>query len=416
MNDAQCPPALSSSQLVKLRCQFCQFQFGEVHWLRDHLEKQHIQDMFRCQFSPDCGQNFLTVPELRLHLTTFHAHQTFDCAKLAKSGKVGLPRDLRLWRCGQCGDKLYCQERAAKHRDLKYECRACERYSLPSLQRLNTHINLRHGSWTVKLGPGGLVLGPKLTVRAETPPSVEKGPEAKKEKSSFHSQVESGFSCAPCGHSESTFADIEEHLRDRHNIPRDNQAAILSSIILPRREWLAVQECLLCGSAFLSKPQLLHHITNCHQGSPLLKSGAERVRTTCRICHFSSDSRVSMERHLNREHKPEIFFQDQQISPLDNISNLQTVPSKNDRSDTKKKQSNREQIVVATKKKDKDRKYMNSDSLKEKEEMKGKSYLGNFNEIKRNKKRKRLKKMEFQELFDLKNKIEKQLEDLDYQE
>ena len=151
---------LGHPALPSLSCDLCDWFAGSTAALQTHLASQHSEDMFGCQASPACRQIFLTVGELRHHLTSSHHHQTFDCVKLVKAGRVRLPRDLRLARCVQCRASLYTQAARAGHgcgAGLSYECRACERYQLASVEKLETHINLRHGSWAVKTVQGSLV-------------------------------------------------------------------------------------------------------------------------------------------------------------------------------------------------------------------------------------------------------------------
>ena len=141
-----------------LPCQFCHSVAETAAGLKVHQSWHHSEQMFRCQVSPECSQSFLTVSELRLHLTGSHLLPAFDCGKLARAGRVLLPRELRLARCSLCRAELYTEQARTGHgcgAGLSYECRACERYTLPSWDKLNTHVNLKHGSWVVKTVQAG---------------------------------------------------------------------------------------------------------------------------------------------------------------------------------------------------------------------------------------------------------------------
>ena len=144
--------------LPSLSCQFCHYFAETAGGLRAHQRWQHSQEMFHCQASPACRETFLSVTELRLHLTGSHLLPAFDCGKLAKAGRILLPRDLRLARCSLCRAELFTAQARASHdcgAALSWECRACERYQLASGEKLETHINLKHGSWVVKTVQAG---------------------------------------------------------------------------------------------------------------------------------------------------------------------------------------------------------------------------------------------------------------------
>ena len=149
---------LAGGQPPSLSCEFCDSVGESRAGLRAHQSWHHSEQMFRCEASPACSQVFLTVRELRLHLTGCHLLQAFDCVKVARAGLVRLPRDLRLVRCGLCRAELYTDQARSSHgcgADLRYECRACEGYHLASWEKLNTHVNLKHGSWVIKTVQAG---------------------------------------------------------------------------------------------------------------------------------------------------------------------------------------------------------------------------------------------------------------------
>ena len=382
---------LAQPSLPSLSCEFCDWFAGSTPALQTHLASQHSEDMFGCQASPACRQVFLTVRELRQHLTSSHHHQTFDCVKLVKAGQVRLPRDLRLARCVQCRASLYTEASRAGHgcgAGLSYECRACERYQLASGEKLETHINLRHGSWAVKAVKGSLVLGP----RAAPGPDLQ------------------SFSCAACGHAEMFFADIDAHIQTKHKISRDNRAVIYSYINLPSPDFLVQQDCQICGSSFiLPEVELLAHTFTCHGESKLPEfSHSQRISRTCRICLFNTDNCHRMENHLSREHRTGIFSDDHEdSSAFENVSSPQKVKSKVP-----------SKLKVISSPEEKSRGFKKKSKKSRQKEGKSEEMMAGREKERRLKRRhkkkvgKKLAKMEMSELLKLKKQIESELENL----
>jgi len=343
------PPLLSPAGENYVRCYFCPSVFPTIS-LSSHLTTTHSSLMFHCRahtaLGTLCAQQFLSVPQLRTHLSSQHIISTFSSDKLAKAGTITLPKDLRMYRCKSCPQDQAAifygsAERISAHiatshpeltasntrRMIGYECRACDKYQLDDQEHLLRHIKLRH-SRTRKpsveplpapvprpspspeyVAPGELESpGPALSrcTMCPSPGLVHMDQVTAHQKS--HSTAL--FTCAACDLKYELYLDVESHIKVRHKVVQ--ASSIRESIRLPDRELLVSMECGVCHKQFVGQGEqvLISHIESTHGKYYVGIGGGKNLVRLCRICDELFTDGVLMQKHLDGVHTPGLFAND----------------------------------------------------------------------------------------------------------
>ena len=259
----------------KLPCSHCNKLYISEASLNDHIKRIHKRDKavrFQCS---QCDVTFATNRTLKNHVQVVHGEKTMKCDQCDKSYATLMTLKVhqksahlqKRFKCTQCEVKSFKSElQLAKHGITEHNhdsfpCNLCEKI-FPTRNSLQSHIHRLHDStekWSCKVCSFSTI-----------------------HKQDFirHMRIhtgEKGFQCKICSMEFSTKTHLNRHSKT-HVSPSKRKTPFA---------------CDSCESSFDEKNQLVRHKQRVHE---------KKKNWFCPKCHYSSYSRLCMEKHQQRKH------------------------------------------------------------------------------------------------------------------